>query len=96
MMAFLLLQTMYITTLHRIKLREREKRERKREEVGDSESSSTMIVKLRDAGVRVLRQKRDVLRLIDFCDDRYVRSDAFVGTYEYRKFKSITHKTKQS
>ena len=55
-----------------------------------------MIVKLRDAGVRVLRQKRDVLRLIDFCDDRYVRSDAFVGTYEYRKLKSITHKTKQS
>lgn len=52
-----------------------------------------MIVKLRDAGLRVLRQKRDVLKLIDFCDDRYARADAFVGTF--RKISSNQSITKQ-
>eukprot|EP00940_MAST-03C_sp_MAST-3C-sp2_P003098 g3098.t1 len=38
-----------------------------------------MIGKLRDAGVRVLRQKRDVLRLISCRDDAYRTVDPAVG-----------------
>lgn len=38
-----------------------------------------MIVKLKDAGIRVLRQKRDVLRLIEYSNDRYVETNDIVG-----------------
>ena len=50
-----------------------------------------MIVKLRNAGLRVLRQKRDVLTLIEFCDDRYTRKDKFIGKLDTYVVHLTTH-----